>query len=322
MNTVDVDEPRDTDFYKLKIDMSTGGVDRTAGIFPSLSFNKTGIGGGDQIRGTYNVHFSQAIPNINTITPTGTDIEPSMRTVSATSISGSEGSFVDQGFERISLDQSNYFDSQRMVCSPINEQTFLDELPGNKSLTVSLNMATDDTRISPAIDLDQVAVTFISNRVNQPVSNYATDSRVDMVGTDPNKFMYVTQNITLENPGTSIQVYLDGYLTEHSDLRMFFAIDQGDVDVKDVVFTPFPGNGNFAPNGSVISLTNNNGSPDGKMVKSDILTQTPAINDFREYKFSIDNLPAFSSFRIKLVGTSLNQATPPMVRNFRALGLA
>ena len=89
MNTVDVDEPRDTDFYKLKIDMSTGGVDRTAGIFPSLSFNKTGIGGGDQIRGTYNVPFSQAIPNINTITPTGTDIEPSIRTVSSTSISGS-----------------------------------------------------------------------------------------------------------------------------------------------------------------------------------------------------------------------------------------
>jgi hypothetical protein len=322
MNTVDVDEPRDTDFYKLKIDMSTNGTDRTAGIFPRLSFNKTGIGGGDQMRGTYNVPFSQVIPNINTITPTGTDIEPAMRTVSATSISGSEGSFVDQGFERISLDQSNYFDSQRMVCSPINEQTFLDELPGNKSLTVSLNMATDDTRISPAIDLDQVAVTFISNRVNQPISNYATDSRVDLVGTDPNKFMYVTQNITLENPGTAIQVYLDAYLTEYSDLRMFFATDQGDVDVKDVIFTPFPGNGNFAPNGSVISLANNNGSPDGKMVKSDNLTQTPAINDFREYKFSIDNLPAFSSFRIKLVGTSINQATPPMVRNFRALGLA
>ena len=117
--------------------MSTGGVDRTAGIFPSLSFNKTGIGGGDQIRGTYNVPFSQAIPNINTITPTGTNVEPSMRTVSATSISGSEGSFVDQGFERISLDQSNYFDSQRMVCSPINEQTFLDELPGNCLLYTS-----------------------------------------------------------------------------------------------------------------------------------------------------------------------------------------
>ena len=322
MNTVDVDEPRDTDFYKIKVDFTQNGTNRSGGIFSDLSFTKTGVGGGDQMRGTYNVPFSQVIPNINTVTPTGTDIEPSMRTVSSTSISGSEGSFVDQGFERISLQQSNYFDSQRMVASPINEQTFLDELPGNKSLTVSLNMTTSDTRISPGVDLDQVAVTFISNRVNQPVSNYATDSRVDRVGTDPNKFMYVTNNITLENPGTSIQVYLDGYLTEDSDIRLFFATDQGDVDVKDVLFTPFPGNGNFAPNGSVISRANNNGSPDGKMVKSDNITQTPAINDFREYKFSIDNLPAFSSFRIKLVGTSLNQATPPMVRNFRAIGLA
>ena len=322
MNTVDVDEPRDTDFYKIKIDYSQNGTNRNSGVFPSLAFNKTGIGGGDEIKGTYNLPFSQVIPNINTIAPTGTDIEPSIRTVSSTSISGSEGSFVDQGFSRISLNQSNYFDSQRMVCSPINEQTFLDELPGNKSLTVSLNMATDDTRISPAIDLDQVAMTFISNRVNQPISNYATDPRVDMVGSDPNKFMYVTQNITLENPGTSIQVYLDAYLTEHSDLRMFFAVDQNGDDVKDVVFTPFPGNGNFAPNGSVINLANNNGSPDRKIVKTDNVTQTPAINDFREYKFSIDNLPAFSSFRIKLVGTSINQASPPMIRNFRALGLA
>ena len=322
LNTVDVDEPRDTDFYKIKIDYSQNGVNRNAGTFPALAFNKTGIGGGDQMRGTYNIPFSQVIPNITTITPTGTSIEPSIRTVSATSISGSEGSFVDQGFERISLDRSNYFDSQRMVASPINEQTFLDDLPGNKSLTVSLNMNTADTRVTPAVDLDQVAMTFISNRVNQPISNYTTDSRVDMIGTDPNKFMYVTPNITLENPGTSIQVYLDGYITEHSDIRLFYAIGQDDVNVKEVVFNPFPGFGNFASNGSVINGADNNGSPDNKMVKTDVITQTPSITDFREYKFSIDKLPAFSSFRIKLVGTSINQATPPMIRNFRALGLA
>ena len=322
LNTVDVDEPRDTDFYKIKIDYSQDGINRTSGIFPSLAFNKTGIGGGDQMRGTYNVPFSQVIPNITTITPTGTSIEPSMRTVSSTSISGSEGSFVDQGFERISLDRSNYFDSQRMVASPINEQTFLDDLPGNKSLTVSLNMNTADTRVTPAVDLDQMAMTFVSNRVNQPISNYATDSRVDMVGTDPNKFMYVTPNITLENPGTSIQVYLDAYITEHSDIRLFYAIDQNDVNVKEVIFTPFPGFDNFASNGSVIDGANNNGSPDNKMVKTDVITQTPSITNFREYQFSIDKLPAFSSFRIKLVGTSVNQASPPMIRNFRALGLA
>ena len=101
-----------------------------------------------------------------------------------------------------------------MICSRVNEETFLDDLPGNKSLTVGLNMTTDDTRITPCVDLDQVALVLTSNRVNQPVSNYATDFRVNTVDEDPNKFFYVTKNIKLENPGTSIQVYLDAYLAE------------------------------------------------------------------------------------------------------------
>jgi len=69
-------------------------------------------------------------------------------------------------------------------------------------------------------------------------------------------------------------------------------------------------------------MKNNNGSPDTQFVKSDNFTQVPSPTQYREYKFSIDNLPAFTSFRIKLVGTSTNQASPPMIRRFRALGLA
>ncbi len=46
-------------------------------------------------------------------------------------------------------------------------------------------------------------------------------------------------------------------------------------------------------------MANNNGSPDSKMVKSDKITQTQAIHDFREYKFSIDKLPALRYFRNK-----------------------
>ena len=65
--------------------------------------------GGSNMRGTYNVPFSQVIPNFTTLTPTGTIVEPSMRTVSSTSISGSEGSFIDQGFEEISFNKDNHF---------------------------------------------------------------------------------------------------------------------------------------------------------------------------------------------------------------------
>ena len=52
------------------------------------------------------------------------------------------------------------------------------------------------------------------------------------------------------------------------------------------------------------------------------LHQNPTLGLYREYKFSVDELPSFKSFRIKLIGTSTNQATVPMIRNFRVISLA
>ena len=321
LNEVTESNPFDTDFYKIKIDMSENGIDRSVNSgFGKGFFKKSTSGGGSNMRGTYNIPFSQVIPDFTTVTPTGTTIEPTIRTTSSTSVSGSEGSFIDQGFEEIALDKNYYFDSMRMVCSPINEQTFLDNLPGNKSLTVGLNMATGNSKITPAIDVDKIAMTLISNRVNQPITNYANDSRVNTVEDDPNSFFYVTKNIRLENPGTSIQVYLDAYLSEEADIRAFYALDQEEVD--ETIFIPFPGTNNFLPNGSVLNPANNNGSTDVKTVKTDDHDPNAQISLYRELKFSIDNLPTFSSFRIKLIGTSTNQAHPPYIKNFRALGLA
>ena len=320
MNEVTASNPYDADFYKIKINMALNGTNRTTSTIGQRFFEKDTIGGGPNARGTYNIPFSQVIPNFNTITPTGTSIDPTMRTISATSISGEEGSFVDQGFEQIALNQDNYFDSQRMICSRVNEETFLDDLPGNKSLTVGLNMTTDDTRITPCVDLDQVALVLTSNRVNAPVSNYATDFRVNTVDEDPNKFFYVTKNIKLENPGTSIQVYLDAYLAEAADLRCFYSF--GTEKLEDAVFIPFPGTDNFQPNGSVLNLANSNGSTDVATPKTDDHNPLAPYSLYRELKWSIDDLTPFSSFRIKLIGTTTNQAHPPYVKNFRAIGLA
>jgi hypothetical protein len=321
LNEVTESNPYDTDFYKIKLDMSENGIDRSVNTGHGKAFlKKSTFGGGANMRGTYNIQFSEIHPDFTTTTPTGTTIEPTIRTTSSTSVSGSESSFIDQGFERFSLDKTHYFDSMRMVCSPINEQTFLDDLPGNKSFTVSLNMATGDSKISPSFDLDKVAMTFTSNRVNQPITDYANDSRVNTVEDDPNSFFYVTKNINLENPGTSIQVYLDAYLTEDSDIRALYALDQKELD--ETIFIPFPGTNNFLPNGSVLNPTNSNGSTDVKIVKTNDHNPNAPISLYRELKFSIDNLPSFSSFRIKLIGTSTNQARPPYIKNFRAIGLA
>ena len=94
------------------------GTDRSSGSTfpPALHFNEKFEGGGIGGKSTYNVPFEIIRPNINSITPNGTAIDASIRTVSGTSISGSEISFVDKGFEPITLGRDNYMDSPRLGC--------------------------------------------------------------------------------------------------------------------------------------------------------------------------------------------------------------
>ena len=208
-----------------------------------------------------------------------------------------------------------------MVASSVNETEQLAGLSGNKSFTLNLDLLTYDTRISPMIDLNHSSVVFVSNRVDGKITDFATDPRVVGIPEDPNSMLYVTKNVTLENPATSLKVFLDAYVATSSDVRLFYALDQ-DVSAKETKFKPFPGINNIDTYGNVIDISLADGTPDTKKEKSDKLTQTPAVNDFTEYKFTMDNLPPFKSFRLKLIGTSSNQACVPQFRNLRALALA
>ena len=323
LNNVTISNPNTLDSYNLKIDMSDTdyGTDRSGSGLKKLSFTETIQGGGPNGKATYNIPYEMIVPQLNTMEPTGTNIIPSVRSTSGTSISGSEPSFVDKGFEEVALRQENFFSEPRIVASKVNEDLYLDELPGNKSFTMNLDLVTDDTRISPAVDLNQASVIFTTNRINDVVENYSTDSRVNSTSNDPNRFFYVTKNVVLENPGSSLQVFVDAYIPTDADIRCFYSLNQ-DGPVDEVVFVPFPGFDNFNSNGTIISTTNNNGSPDLNVPKVDIFTPSPSMNQYREYKFSVDQLPTFKSFRIKLIGTSTNQATVPMIRNFRTISLA
>jgi hypothetical protein len=56
--------------------------------------------------------------------------------------------------------------------------------------------------------------------------------------------------------------------------------------------------------------------------KTDVIGFDSDILDYREYEFTIDSLPAFRYFGIKLIGTSTNQAYPPRFKDLRVIALA
>ena len=325
LNEVTVSNPITLDTYHVKIDMSDTdkGINRSSSqtAFPELHFNTAKTAGGPNAKGTYNLPFDLIVPNIRTTTPTGVTLSAAVRTVTGSSVNGTESSFLDQGFQAIALNQENYFDSARMVASQVNENNYTTGLPGNKSFTINMNLATGDSRLSPAIDLNNTAVIFTSNRTNQPVTNYATNLQVNTVNEDPNRFIYVTKNIILENPATSIQVLLDAYVSTYNDVRLFYALNQ-DTDVDETLFVPFPGYNNLDPNGIVINPANNDGRPDVFTPKTDQYQPNPSLNLFTDYRFTADRLAPFTSFRIKIIGTSTNSAIVPQFRNLRAIAFA
>ncbi len=312
-----VTDPKDLDFYHIKVDMNSDGTDRSSGTLPDRFFSSTKRAGGSNVTATQNVQFETLTPNVQTLLPNATTIGGRVRTISATSIDGSETSFVDQGFVDVTLDDMNHFETPRMVASKINEDRQLTDLPGNKSMTFEFLMNSADENVSPAIDLDRVSAILTTNRINSPVSDFASDSRVNQTGQDPCAATYVSNLIVLENPATSLKVQFAGYRRDSSDIRvMYKVLSEGESEnsmEKD--FDLFPGFANIDQNGNIINKTNNNGKPDDPVTPS-------ASETFKDYEFTIEELPPFTRFQVKIDMTGTNQAQPPYIKDLRAIALA
>ena len=152
------------------------------------------------------------------------------------------------------------------------------------------------------IDLDQASCKFITSRVNSPIDNFATNYKVKGVPDDPCRFFYVSKNITLENPSTSLKVILDAYVNNSNDLRVFYALDQ-DTLVDEVIFTPFPGYSNLSQDreGVIINKADSDGKSDKSFARTDSFQPNPQQGMFREMQFTIDRLPSYNSLGLRLL---------------------
>ena len=322
LSDVTESDPFTFDSYKIKIDTSSEtGTSRNTDVgFPQLQFGSNKSVGGTNVRATQNMPFELITPNVHNLTVPGTTITGEIRTTTSKSFSGTEVPFLNAGFSDIVVNQKNYFDTPRMIASKVNEDANLTTVPGSKSMNMRLFLNTVDTRISPVIDGQRVSAVLTSNRVNNVITDYATDSRVDSVDEDPTAFQYISKEIVLENSASSLKIILSAHVNVDADIRAFFAV--GKNPGTEPTFSPFPGFSNLNTRGQVIAPQNNNGQPDTFIVKSNSLVHDSASADYREYTFSIDDLPSFKTYRIKLNLTSTNQCYVPRVKELRVIALA
>ncbi len=309
------------DSYNVKLDMSKNGTDRSSDNGnPALYINQSKSAGGYGVRATQNMPFELITPLIQNMTVPTTTLSAEVVTTTAKSISGNEIPYVEHDAESITLNSTNYLDSPRIVASKINEDTFLTNVEGSKSMNMTLFLNTTNTTVSPVVDGQRKSVILTSNRVNDIITNYATDDRVNTVDTDPTAFQYISKEMLLENSATSLKVFVGAHLHVNADLRVLYAINNK--EGLDPIFTPFPGYSNLNYKGQVINPADNNGLPDKLITKSNSSGFDSEDVEFKEYTFTVDQLPSFRSYRIKILMTSESQVYVPRLKDLRAIALA
>ena len=320
------------DSYHVAFNRESNGVDRNVDAtgIPQLSFDSLGFFGGDKAHATRNIQFDSILLDYNIRTPSSvTGATGSIRTVSGTSIDGSEVSFIDQGYEPIQLSTLNKLSTPRLVCSKVNETEYLDNIERNKSLTTAITFSTGNENVSPILYIDQAVASFMSNRLNNPITNYADSDLVKSSLFDPHSAIYVSNTIRLNKPADSLKVIFSAYRHASSDIRVLYTLLRPGSNIEaEPEFVLFPGYDNNVNRG-VSTLVNSDGeilnntyeNSSRNTGNSDEIVPASVNDQFLEYQYTADNLGEFTGYAIKIVMSGTNQAETPRIKELRTIAI-
>ena len=278
---------------------------------PTTSIASVGIRtGGPGVTATQNVPFELITPTIQVMNFKETDIVASINTTSGTSI-GNSGTIVDQAsfvnngtYDIIQINEENYFNNPRIICSQINEDN---KLEGNKSFTMRIDMSTEKDNLTPVVDLDRVSAITTSNRINrwpggQQVlglqADIDTSADVSLLPAgDQNEAVYITKIARLSNLSRSIRIMIAMMRFGDSNIKLYYRIQKpGSDKVMDEigwVSIPLP----------EIGATN------------------VGEEEWEDFEYTVSG-EEFQAFQIKIVMTGTNQAKVPLVKDMRAIAFA
>ena len=319
--------PIDLDSYYIKLDMNSTDFEGTnigSDRRNNLYFNSTIQTGESGTVLSNNIQYESINPIIGNIIPTKTNMTARIRTFTGTSIGGNEVSFIDSGFEDIPLNSTTYFTEPKLICSDVNEQRLIKTSPGNRSLTMEFYMSTLDSRVSPVIDIVKTSIITTSNLINDPVgiqtaSLYSDDDSIRSLYNDKHNAIYISKPMRLKLPANSLKVLLTASRNDMNDIRVLYQIFRDDVPEASQNYELFPGYSNYYTDGygikRVIDSSKNDGSADSAVKET-------SDRSFKDYEYSIDDLPDFNAFAIKIVMAGTNQATPPIIKQLRVIATA
>ena len=296
------------------------GIDSyTITVTSSAAIDSTGTthaqNGENSVTATENILYDVSKSQIGGIELPGTNIVAKKRPSTATSPSGAQTSFTKTTVSNslnIPLNENVYYDVPYLVASDINQDN---EMSSEKSLALDLTLTSQSSNISPFIDSERMSMIAVGNRVNNIDSSadvYPTSEYNDSTESfgDNNEAVYIIKQVNLAQTATALKVFFDGNKDSNGEIKLLYKIlrEDDDSNFKELGWRYF----------------NTDGSPDLAVGAS------RSRNDFREHLYTAgvtddglgQELDPFIAFSIKIVMQTTNSASPPRIKNFRAIALA
>ncbi len=262
--------------------------------------------GGKSVLVTRNVPFDVIHPIIPVLDFPETTIECNIQSTTSTSLAGTETSYIkniESSASSIILNESSYMNATSLITSNINS---INKLNGIESFNINVNLSTDNENISPIIDTGRMSVITIANRIDNisspdDIGTASTYVPSTLPEGDNNPAVYMTKKVSLEVPATALRTMLAGAIQDDANIEVYYKTLRSDsADIfDDIGWVGF----------------NTNGESDR------VVSTSKDETDFKDYLYTVSDLPDFIAFSIKIVMKSKDSTIPPLIKDFRTIAL-
>lgn len=308
----------DSDFGGISVSSITGqrtitAVDALGYTFlADSSATSTADGGGTPVV-TQNFMYDQMRVDVKTMLPSKTSIGARYLSTSGRSLAGLSSDVAyqkDTAWSDVQLDTTTYFNSPRMIANTQNQDS---NMSGSPSLELSIELATQNSYVSPVVDLQRSQVILTHNIIDRQVDSDGrgqtvvggynvpftyVDETSEENGTSPAK--HITRPITLANEAVGLKVLLSANRPSTASFDVYYRVSNGESPLREINWTKI--------------------DPEFQ-VPSD---ENPAI--FRDYRYLIggingDEIGGFTQFQLKVVMYSYNSSKVPVFKDLRVIAL-
>ena len=243
-----------------------------------------GAGGGSNITATENRHFDLCNIIASQMILPETDIRYYLVSTSQQSIDGSETAYQAQDEIEVLPNMNEFFSTPKVISSPSNEDS------GLKTFKLKAVFTSNKDHLSPVLDANRLSVVTVQNKIGDNGTTAETNA---YGGSELCK--YITKKIDLVEEADVIDLYMSINRPSGTNVDLYYrTLPAGsDVDFDLVDWT-------YALPTNDVPINNSD-------------------DVYNEVKYSIDPAGSFGSMAFKIILRSQNSATPPTVKDFRAI---